>query len=180
MENVQGRFCSKMGTCCMILIERNGHFLMIAAENGLYTQYAAKKINGVYTLEIENEKPCKMYYKICDDLVTLCTDYKTIKKMKPITLKQKAEENSEIRKLFGSGIFGIWNDYYDEIMHSDHESAKNPQVGDKLLEIAADLKSNGVDDALFSVFLKKTVNMLKTCIGISVISPRSTTTIMMF
>ena len=153
-NNLSYKFCSREGTLSMIVIERGKKYLMIALESGLYSRYSLKKENGLYTLSMYNEKPCKVFYKVFENIVTLCREYKLVKKIKAVTLKQKAAENPLVNNLFGGAIFWIWNDNYDEIMYSDYECSENPQTGEKLLEIAGELKSEGVDQALFSIFFQ--------------------------
>ena len=153
-NNLSYKFCSREGTLSMIVIERGKKYLMIALESGLYSRYSLKKENGLYTLSMYNEKPCKVFYKVFENIVTLCREYKLVKKINAITLKQKAAENPMVDNLFGGAIFWIWNDNYDEIMYSDYECGENPQTGEKMLQIAGELKSKGVDKALFSIFFE--------------------------
>ena len=153
-NNLSYIFCSREGTLSMIVIERDKKYLMITLESGLYSRYSLKKENGLYTLSIYNQKPCKVFYKVFENIVTLCREYKLVKKIDAVTLKQKAAENPLVNNLFGGAIFWIWNDNYDEIMYSDYECNENPQTGEKLLEIAGELKSEGVDKALFSIFFE--------------------------
>lgn len=153
-NNLSYTFCSREGTLSMVVIERDKKYLMIALENGLHSKYSLKKKNGLYTLSVYNEKTCKVFYKVFENLVTLCNEYKNIKNINAVTLKQKVEENPFINNLFGGAIFWIWNDNYDEVMYSDYECTENPQTGDKLLEIAGELKKEGIDKALFSIFFE--------------------------
>ncbi len=153
-NNLSYKFCSREGTLSMIVIERGKKYLMIALESGLYSRYSLKKENGLYTLSMYNEKPCKVFYKVFENIVTLCREYKLVKKINAVTLKQKAAENPIVDNLFGGAIFWIWNDNYDEIMYSDYECDENPQTGEKLLQIAGELKSEGIDKALFSIFFE--------------------------
>ena len=152
MNDLCFRFCTRDGSLSMIVIERQGAFLMIAPETGLYAEYSVKKEHGIYRLAIRNGKPCKVYYRVFDSIIALCKAYKAIKNPRALTLREKAAKNPNINALFGGGIFWIWNDNYDEIMYSDSECYENPQTGDALLDIARELKAGGVDRALFSVF----------------------------
>ena len=152
MNDFTFRFCTRDGSISMIVIEREKTFLMIALENGWHSDYTVKKENGLYRLTIQSHEPCKIYYKTFDKLISLCKAYKALRNPSAVTLKEKAERNPFVEQLFGGGIFWVWNDNYDEIMYADSDCYKNPQTGDALVEIAKELKQEGVDRALFSVF----------------------------
>lgn len=167
MNNLFFRFCSRDGSLSMIVIERKKVFLMIALESGLHSDYSVRKENGLYRLSINNDEPCKVCYKVFDDLVSLCKAYKSFKNPRAITLKEKVQNTPHVKSLLGGGIFWVWSDNYDEVMYADHECYKDPQTGDALLEIAKELKAEGVDKALFSVFFdgdrKYTEALYKEC-----------------
>lgn len=152
MNDLHFDFCTARGAMALVVVERKNSFLMIALQNGLNSEYRANKENGLYKLSVFNHKPCRVYYKVFDDIISLCKTYKSIKNPNAPTLIQKAKDNPNINKLIGGGIFWVWNDNYDEFMYSDHYCEKNPQTGDDLIKVAKDLKSEGIDRAMFSIF----------------------------
>lgn len=154
-DSISHHFCGREGTMSMAVIERDKRYLLISLENGVNSSYSLKKENGVYSLSVYNQKPCRVFYKAFDNLITLCKEYKSLKRKKFLTLSEKAEQNAEVEKLFGGAIFWIWNDNYDEIMYSDYDTDKNPQTSEKLIEISRELKQNGIDRAMFGIFFKK-------------------------
>ena len=170
-DNLNFRFASREGTVSMAVIQRNGKYLMIALKSGLNSAYSAVKENGRYRLNIFNEKPCRVFYGIFDSLISLCKKYKEVKAANRITLKEKAAENRAVNNLFGGAIFWVWNDNYDEVMYSDFNCEENPQTGEKLIDIAKDLKCSGVDRALFSIFFSAdsiyTERLCKECVYIT-------------
>lgn len=152
MNDLHFDFCTARGAMALLVLERKKSFLMIALESGLYSEYRAYKENGLYCLSMINHRPCKVYYKVFNDILSLCKEYKAIRNPNAVTLKRKASENPNINKLIGGGIFWVWNDNYDEFMYSDHYCEKSPQTGDDLINVAQDLKNEGIDKAMFSIF----------------------------
>ena len=50
IANAFGDFCSKQGTICMVILEREGKFLLISLENGIYSSYDTRPEDGRYKL----------------------------------------------------------------------------------------------------------------------------------
>lgn len=153
VENAFGDFCSKQGTMSMVIVEREGKYLLIMLDNGIYSAYSTKPENGRYILSITNKKECGVRYRIFDSLVEACACYRE-SRGELITLDEKIKNNPEIEKMVGGAIFWVWNDNYDEVMYSDYDTDVNPATGDDLLAVADDLYKNGVKKALMGIFFE--------------------------
>jgi len=153
IENAFGDFCSKQGTLCMVVLERNGKFLLISLENGVNSSYDTRPENGRYKLFIKNKMECKVHYAVFDSLVDACACHRALHGG-AITLEEKIKANPEIEKLVGGAIFWIWNNNYDEVMYSDYDTDVDPSTGDDLMRIADELYSNGVDKAMMGIFFE--------------------------
>lgn len=154
-SSIRHRFCGREGTLSMLVVQRDSKYLMIALQSGVHSVYSLPKENDIYQIHINNEKTCRVYYKIFDQLISLSKSYKALKITTPLTLTQKAEKNPLVSTLFGGAIFWIWNESYDEVMYSDHDTDLEPQTGDSLLKIAEELKNEGIDQAMIGIFFEK-------------------------
>lgn len=148
-----GDFCSKQGTLCMVVVEREGKFLLISLENGINSSYDTRPENGLYKLFIKNKLECGVRYAIFNSLPEACACHRTWHN-DVITLDEKIRANPEIEKLVGGGIFWVWNDKYDEVMYSDYDTDINPATGEDLMKIADDLYNNGVKKAMMGIFFE--------------------------
>jgi len=148
-----GDFCSKQGTLCMVVVEREEKFLLISLENGVNSAYDTRPENGLYKLFIKNKLECGVRYAIFNSLPEACACHRTWHN-DVITLDEKIRANPEIEKLVGGGIFWVWNDKYDEVMYSDHDTDINPATGEDLMKIADDLYNNGVKKAMMGIFFE--------------------------
>ena len=146
-------FCRREATMNMIIIERDKKFLLIALSDGKNSSYKCQKINGLYSLSINNKKSVITYYKIFDNLISACKFYKSLKKA-PATLLEKKNSLPEIEKLIGGAKFWIFDDNYDEVMYSKENTEVTAHVGDNLLKVAKELKEGGVDRALIGIFFE--------------------------
>lgn len=155
IANAFGDFCSKQGTLCMAIVEREGKFLLISLENGIYSAYDTRPVDGRYKLDMftKNNMPCGISYAVFDSLKDACACHRRLHG-DVITLDEKIKANPEIEKLAGGGIFWIWNNNYDEVMYSDYDTDVNPATGDDLMRIADDLHENGVDKAMMGIFFE--------------------------
>ncbi len=155
ITNAFGDFHSKQGTLCMVIVEREGKFLLISLENGIYTAYDTRPENGRYKLSVftKNNTSCKVRYVVCDSLAEACHCHRRLMG-NAVTLNEKLKANPEIEKLLGGAIFWVWNDNYDEVMYSDYDTDVNPATGDDLLRVAAELYENGVNKALMGIFFE--------------------------
>lgn len=155
-------FCSREGTMSMVIVEREGTFLLITLESGVHASYDVCKQEGIYQIAITNHRPCQVYYRIFDSLPAACQAYRQIKNPSPRLLREKIAANPHVGHLVGGGIFWVWNDTYDEVMYADHDVDVNPQTGDDLLRVAGELKAGGVDKALFGIFFEKDSRYVET------------------
>ena len=153
VTNAFGDFCSKQGTLCMVVVEREGKFLLISLENGINSSYDTRPENGLYKLFIKNKLECGVRYAIFNSLREACACHRTWHD-DVITLDEKIRANPEIEKLVGGGIFWVWNDKYDEVMYSDYDTDINPATGEDLMKIADDLYNNGVKKAMMGIFFE--------------------------
>ena len=160
IANAFGDFCSKQGTLCMVILERNGKFLLISLDNGINSAYDTRPENGKYKLLMKNKLPCGVKYTVTDSLYKACSLHRKWHG-DVITLDEKIKANPEIEKLVGGGIFWIWNNNYDEVMYSDYETDVNPATGDDLMTIADDLYNNGVNKAMMGIFFEPDSNFVE-------------------
>lgn len=162
ITNAYGDFCSKQGTLCMAIVERESKFLLISLENGIYTAYDTRPEDGRYKLNIftKNNMSCGVSYAVFDSLKDACACHRTLHG-DVITLNEKIKANSEIEKLVGGAIFWIWNNNYDEVMYSDYDTDVDPATGDDLMRIADDLHQNGVDKAMMGIFFEPDSNYVE-------------------
>lgn len=151
-DSMGGNFCSRDGTMNMVIIERQGKFLLISLESGLHSNYCAKKENGRYNLYVNCNKECLVSYSVFDSLRDACKYYRSTIKENLLTLDQKIKENAEITKLCEGGIFWVWSDNYNKVMYSETNTDVSAVVGDKLIEVADELHTLGVDNAMFGLF----------------------------
>ena len=160
VTNAFGDFCSKQGTLCMVIVEREGKFLLISLDNGVYSSYDTRPEDGRYKLFIKNKEKCGVSYAAFDSLVEACACHRALHN-DVITLKDKIKANPEIEKLVGGGIFWIWNNNYDEVMYSDYDTDVDPATGNDLMSIADDLHKNGVDKAMMGIFFEPDSNFVE-------------------
>ena len=153
VANAFGDFCSKQGTVCMVIVEREGKFLLISLENGIYSSYDTRPEDGKYKLVMTNKEKCGVSYAVFDSLAGACAFHRATHG-EVITLDEKIKANPEASKLVGGAIFWVWNNNYDEVMYSDHDVDVDPSTGDALMEIADDLYKNGVDKAMMGIFFE--------------------------
>ena len=151
-NDIRGKFCSREGTLSMVIVERDGKFLLIALSDGKYGSYSAKRTDGLYGLEITTKRSAKVSYGIFDTLPDACKCYRKIKGEAYISLSEKCNKNPNIKKLIGGAIFWLWNDCYDEVMYSDKNTDKSAAVGIALIEAAERMHRAGIDNALFGIF----------------------------
>lgn len=151
---IKGMFCSRQGTMSMIIVERAKKYLLICLDDGIYSEYSAKKENGLYQLEIRCHQQCGVTYGIFASLVEACRAYRKIKNCAVIPLREKLRKNPEIEKLIGGAIFWIWNEHYDEVMYSETDTDVSAAVGSDLLSVADELHKNGVDRAMIGLFFR--------------------------
>lgn len=151
-DHIQGRFCGRQGTLSMIIVEREGKFLLIALHDGTYGSYSAKRVDGLYCLEMRTETETSVSYGIFDKLSDACKCYRVLKNISPVTLREKRIKNPKIEKLIGGAVFWLWNENYDEVMYSDQDTNMSASLGDDVLEAAERMKAAGIDKALFGIF----------------------------
>ena len=160
IANAYGDFCSKQGTLCMVIVEREGKFLLISLENGVYSSYDTRPEDGCYKLLVKNKEECGVSYAVFDSLKDACACHRALHG-EVITLDEKIKANPEINNLVGGGIFWIWNNNYDEVMYSDYDTDVEPATGDDLMRIADDLHKNGVDKAMMGIFFEPDSNFVE-------------------
>jgi len=150
--NASGDFCSKMGTMCMVIVEREGKFLMISLDNGIHSSYSTKPAeDGRYRLTITNRRACGVTYGVFDSLAEACHSYRASRE--PVTtLTEKLKKTPEARKLLEGGMFWLWNDHYDEVMYAETDTDIDPQVGEDMMHVADTLYREGVDRAMIGIF----------------------------
>lgn len=151
-DRLEGEFCSRNGTMSMVMVERDGRYLLIALDSGVHSKYYATREDGLYGLAIECRRPTGVSYGIFGSLAEACRAYRRRKGVTPVTLAQKRLDNPEIDALIGGAVFWVWNRNYDEVMYADHDTDACAEVGDDLLRVAASLSEGGVDRALFGLF----------------------------
>ena len=151
-ENIQGRFCSREGTLSMVIVEREEKFLLIMLHEGAYGSYSARRVDGIYRLEMMTEMETIVSYGIFNKLSDACKCYRNAKNICPVTLREKRINNPKIEKLIGGAVFWLWNENYDKVMYSDKDTDISAAVGDELLKAADRMKDAGIDKALFGVF----------------------------
>ena len=91
----------------MVLVERQGKYLLIALHSGLYGSYRAPKEEGIYRLYLHTARECQVTYGIFDRLADACRCYRRCKGIEPTTLAEKQKKLPEIEKLIGGGIFWL-------------------------------------------------------------------------
>ena len=162
ITNAFGDFCSKQGTMRMVILERDGKFLLISLESGVYTAYDTRPENGRYKLSVytKNNTSCKVYYGVFDSLADACACHRGLVG-DVITLDEKIKANPEIEKLIGGAIFWVWNDNYDEVMYSDYDTDVNPATGDDLMRVAEELYESGIKKALVGIFFEPDSNYVE-------------------
>ncbi len=151
IHNIGGDFMRREGTMSLVLVERQGHYLLICLQDGMDAGYRARQMEDEYRLEITCHTPHTVFYGIFSTLPEACATYKRCKNIHTVPLVEKLAKYPEAYKLTG-GIFWVWSNHYDEVMYADHDVDVSPLVGDDLLTVAADLHENGVDKAMFGIF----------------------------
>lgn len=152
---IKGGFCGREGTLGMLILERCGKYLLIKIDDTANSHYCTERINGLYKLSIYCDKATAVQYKIFNSLTEACKFYRSTTNKVSVILNEKIKGNSELNKLVGGGIFWIWNDNYDKVMYSDHDTDSSPAVGDDLLIIADDLYKSGIDNAMLGIFFNE-------------------------
>lgn len=147
ITTARGDFCSKVGTLCMVIVERRGKFLLISLDNGVNSSYDTKPENNKYKLVIKNKRSCGVTYAIFDTLKEACAYHRSTHDVKR-TLADKIKTTPELEKLCGGAIFWVWSDKMDEVMYSAYNTDISPAVGDDVLDIAGDLYASGIDRAM--------------------------------
>lgn len=151
---IKGAFLSRAGTMSMVIVERDKKFLLIALECGIEAEYKAERINGLYTLEIICNRPCRINYGVFESLAAACKCYRNLRINNPLTLEEKIKNNSHIKKLVGGGIFWVWNNNYDAVMYAEKNTDEKPAIGEKLFNVADELYDAGVKSAMFGLFFE--------------------------
>lgn len=150
--NASGDFCSKQGTMCLVILEREGKFLMISLDHGIHSSYSTKPDeSGRYQLSITCRKECGVTYGVYDSLAEACHSYRA-SRGHVTTLAEKLRKTPEARKLLEGGMFWIWNDHYDEVMYAETDTDIDPQVGEDMMRVAEELYGEGVDKAMIGIF----------------------------
>lgn len=150
VRDARGDFCSKTGTLCMVILERDGKFLLISLDNGIYSSYDTKPENDRYKLVIKNKKPCGVTYAIFDTLKDACAYHREMHQVKR-TLEDKIKKTPALETLVGGAIFWVWSNDMDEVMYSEYNTDKSPAVGEDVLSVAGDLHEAGIDRALMGL-----------------------------
>lgn len=153
MENIKAYFNSRSGTMCMIIVERQKKFLLIALKSGADAYYTATKENGIYKLGINSNIKDTVIYGVFDSLISACKCYRN-SRGKVRTINEKLEKNPQIKKLIGGGFFWVFSNRYDDVMYATDDTDVSPLVGEDMLEVAEELYNNGVDKALFGIFFE--------------------------
>ena len=151
-DNINGHFCDRSGTLSMVIVEREEKFLLIMLHEGAYGSYSARRVDGIYRLEMMTEMETIVSYGIFNKLSDACKCYRNAKNICPVTLREKRINNPKIEKLIGGAVFWLWNENYDKVMYSDKDTDISAAVGDELLKAADRMKDAGIDKALFGVF----------------------------
>lgn len=153
MDNIKAYFHSRAGSMCMIIVERQNKFLLIALKNGADAYYTAVKRNGIYKLGINCNINDTVIYGVFDSLISACKCYRN-SRGKVRTLNEKLENNPQIKKLIGGGFFWVFGNHYDEVMYATDDTDISPFVGADMLNVAEELYENGVSKALFGIFFE--------------------------
>ena len=153
MDNIKAYFHSRPGTMCMIIVERQNKFLLIALKSGADAYYTATKENGIYKLGINSNIKDTVIYGVFDSLISACKCYRN-SRGKVRTLNEKLTKNTQIEKLIGGGFFWVFGNHYDEVMYATDDTDVSPLVGDDMLDVAEELYKNGVNKALFGIFFE--------------------------
>lgn len=154
-DDINCCFCGRDGSLSMVIVERAGKFLLIALRDGTYGRYRAVRVDGLYQLEMVTDEETPVTYGIFDKLSDACQCYRRFKGHSPVTLREKRARNPKIDKLIGGAIFWFWNENYDELMYSEHETDVSATVGDALLGAAERIRNAGVDKALMGIFFSE-------------------------
>ncbi len=155
ISNIGGTFYSREGTLAMLLVEREGKFLMIALDDATHASYRAVRTQGLYALSLTTEKETTVFYGIFDTLPEAAAYYRRHLAKASVTLTEKIEKNPEILKLAHGAVFWVWQDNYDEVMYADRDTDADPSVGGAIFDIADALRAGGVDNALFGIFFNE-------------------------
>lgn len=150
--NISSDFCSRGGTMSMIIIERNGQYLLCALDTGAYARYELIKESGLYQLSMYCTEPCEVQYIICSTLAEACRYYRRLKAHLLSFLENKISALPESEKLIGGAIFWVWNDDYERVMYSDENPDISPCAAEFMLQAAEKLYARGVKKALFGIF----------------------------
>ncbi len=153
MDNIKAYFHSRAGTMCMIIVERENKFLLIALKSGADAYYTAVKENGIYKLGLSSNIKDTVIYGVFDSLISVCKCYRNSRD-KVRTLTEKLEKNPQIEKLIGGGFFWVFSNSYDEVMYATDDTDASPLVKEDMLYVADELYKNGVDKALFGIFFE--------------------------
>ena len=145
-----GDFCSKTGTLCMVIVEREGKFLLISLDSGVDSSYDTRPENDRYKLVIKNKKPCGVTYAIFDTLPEACAAHRSMHEVKR-TLSDKINTTPALEKLVGGAIFWVWSNDMDEVMYSEYNTDLSPAVGEAVLDVAKDLHDSGIDRAMMGL-----------------------------
>lgn len=155
-QRIGGSFCSREGTLDMLLVQREGAFLLIALDSGIYASYQAvwDADKGLYIPSIHCGKPCRVRYGIFTLLKDACQFYRQTRP-EPLTLQEKCQRTPAVETLVGGGIFWIWNNNYDKVMYADTDTDLAPETGEDLLTVAKELHDGGVRKAMIGLFFDK-------------------------
>lgn len=154
-NNLTSPLCNREATMGMFIIQREDKFFLIAIIDGANSFYSLTKKDGLFNLAITNKEPVSVYYGVFDDLILATKAYRNLKNPNAVTLDEKIQKNKNIENLIGGGIFWIWNDNYDEVMYSAHNTSVNPATGEDLLRVCDELKNGGIDKAMIGIFFEK-------------------------
>ena len=149
LDKFHSQFCGRDATLSMIIIERNKKYLLIALTDGTYSGYEVLKENNIYKVSINAKRETTVVYGIFDTLIEACKKYREIKNMKRITLNDKINDNPDIKKLKDGAIFWVWSDKAAEVMYSETNTDILPGIGDKILLVAEELHTMGIENAMF-------------------------------
>lgn len=150
IENVA--LCRREGTMGMIIIERKNEYLLVSPEKGVYASYSILWNGTQNVLSIKTNKEIAVRYGLYSSLKDACKAYRNMIETPLVPLTDKLKKLPELQKLIGGAIFWVWNDRYQEVMYAEENTDLNPAVGEKLLDVAADLKKNGISNAMIGIF----------------------------
>jgi len=153
-HSVKGSFCSREGTISMVIVEREGRFLLIALDNGINATYNTNWKDEHYSFEIVCNERHTVTYGIFESLTAACKYYRATRKGEFTTLTEKASRLTEAKKLIGGGIFWVWGKNYDAVMYSDKNTDLCPATGEELISVAEELYKSGIKNAMFGLLTK--------------------------